>query len=144
MSIPILGPVLKIIKAAAGILGVDSVKDVFDAISKDKLTPEQRVALETAVLEQQKEMRQLDIEELKQVMSETSLMIQSEDNYVKRARPTGLYVAYACSIAMTIALLTGTTIDAVAILTLMGPLYGAQGYYMHLRTKEKMNDNERE
>lgn len=139
MAIPILGPILKIVKAAAGILGVDSVKEVFDAITHDKLTPEQRVALETAVMANRKEMRQLDIEELKTVMSETSLMIQSDDKYVKRARPTGLYVAYACSIAMTIALIAAVKIDAAAILTLMGPLYGAQGYYMHLRTKEKMN-----
>lgn len=139
MGFPIIGIAAKIIKAAAGVLGVDSVKDVVDAIQGNKLTPEQRLAIETATQEHEKEMRQLDIEELKEVMSETSLMIQSNDKYVARARPTGLYVAYSCSIAMVIALITGTHIDAAAILTLMGPLYGAQGYYMHLRTKEKMN-----
>jgi hypothetical protein len=134
MGIPIINIAGKIIKAAAGILGVDSVKDVVDAISNNKLTPEQRVAIEAAAQEHEKEMSEL-------ALSETNLMIQSEDKYVKRARPTGLYVAYACSITMTVALITGTHIDAAAILTLMGPLYGAQGYYMHLRTKEKMNGN---
>lgn len=139
MGIPIIGPVLKIVKAAAGILGVDSVKDVFDAISNNKLTPEQKLQLELAIQEHQKELRQLDIEELKTVMSETSLMIQSDDKFVKRARPTGLYVAYACSIAITIALIAAIKIDAAAILTVMGPLYGAQGYYIYNRTREKLN-----
>lgn len=132
MGFPIINIASKIIKAAAGVLGVDSVKDVVDAIQGNKLTPEQRLAIESAADEHEKEMTEL-------ALSETNLMIQSEDKYVSRARPTGLYVAYVSSIAMVIALISGTHIDAAAILTLMGPLYGAQGYYMHLRTKEKMN-----
>jgi len=139
MGFPIISIASKVIKAAAGVLGIDSVKDVVDAIQNNKLTPEQRIAIETATQEHQKEMRALDIEELKQVMSETSLMIQSDDKFVKRARPTGLYVAYACSIAMTIALISGTHVDATAILTLMAPLYGAQSLYIYKRTQEKMN-----
>ena len=139
MGIPLLSLIPKILKVAGSILGVDSIQGVVDAIEGNKLTPEQKLALETAVQEHEKEMRALDIDELKQVMSETSLMIQSQDKFVSRARPTGLYVAYACSIAMVVTLMTGTHIDAAAILTLMGPLYGAQGYYMHLRTKEKLN-----
>lgn len=132
MGIPILGPILKIVKAAAGILGVDSVKDVFDTISQNKLTPEQRLALEALEKEHVREMTEL-------ALSETNLMIQSEDRYVSYARPTGLYVAYLGSIGLVVALIAGVSIDPTAILTLMGPLYGAQGYYMHLRTKEKMN-----
>jgi hypothetical protein len=139
MGFPLINIAAKVIKAAAGILGVDSIKDVVDSIENNKLTPEQRVAIETATQEHEKEMRSLDIEELKQVMSETSLMIQSDDKFVKRARPTGLYVAYACSIAMTVALISGTHVDATAILTLMAPLYGAQSLYIYKRTQEKMN-----
>ena len=134
MGIPVLNIAGKIIKAAAGVLGIDSVKDVVDAISNNKLTPEQRLAIESATATHEKEMTEL-------ALSETNLMLQSEDKYVKRARPTGLYVAYACSIAMTITLIVGTHVDAAAILTITAPLYGAQGYYMHLRTKEKMNGN---
>lgn len=134
MGIPVLNIAGKIIKAAAGVLGIDSVKDVVDAISNNKLTPEQRLAIESATATHEKEMTEL-------ALSETNLMLQSEDKYVKRARPTGLYVAYACSIAMTITLIVGTHVDAAAILTIMAPLYGSQGYYMHLRTKEKMNGN---
>lgn len=132
MGFPIIGIAAKIIKAAAGVLGIDSVKDVVDAIQGGKLTPEQRLAIESAVDTHEKEMTEL-------ALSETNLMIQSEDKYTSRARPTGLYVAYACSMGMVIALITGTHIDAAAILTLMGPLYGAQGFYMHLRTKEKIS-----
>lgn len=139
MAFPLIGLLPKLLKTAGSILGVDSVKDVIDTLQNNKLTPEQRVQLELATKEYEKEMRQYDIEELKTVMSETSLMIQSDDKFVKRARPTGLYVAYACSIAMTVALIAHVKVDPTAILTLMGPLYGAQGYYMHLRTKEKMN-----
>lgn len=139
MGIPLISLIPKVFKAAAGILGIDSVKDVVDAINNNKLTPEQRVELEQAVQEHTKEMRQLDITELKEVMSETSLMIQSTDKYVARARPTGLYTAYVISLGLAAALVFGVQIDATAILTLCAPMYGAQGYYMHLRTKEKMN-----
>src|SRR6266550_8946789 len=132
MGFPIITVASKIIKAAAGVLGIDSVKDVVDAIQGNKLTPEQRLAIEAATDEHEKEMTEL-------ALSETNLMIQSGDKYTSRARPTGLYVAYTCSMALVIALITGTHIDAAAILTLMGPLYGAQGYYMHLRTKEKLS-----
>ena len=139
MAIPLLGLLPKVIKTAASILGIDSVKDIVDTLQGNKVTPEQQLALQTAMQEHEKDMRALDLDELKSVLSETNLMIQSDDKFVKRARPTGLYVAYACSLAMVAALISGAHMDAAAILTLMGPLYGAQGYYMHLRTKEKMN-----
>lgn len=134
MAIPIISLIPKIIKTAANVLGLSSINDVVDAITNNRMTPEQRVALELAMKEHEREMLEL-------VMSETNLMIASEDNYVKRARPTGLYVAYAISLGLAIALVLGVKVDATAILTLCGPLYGAQGYYMHLRTKEKMNGN---
>lgn len=132
MGIPLISLIPKIVKTAGKVLGIDSLGDIVDALDKNRMTPEQRIAVEAALREHEKEM-------LEVVLSETNLMIQSEDKYVKRARPTGLYVAYAISIGLSAALIFGVKVDAASILTICAPLYGAQGYYMHLRTKEKMN-----
>lgn len=140
MGISLLKVLPGVLKAAAKVLGLDIGKAV-EAIVGEQLTPEQQSALNLAMLDHEIAMKQIGLDELKTVLSETQLMLSSEDKYVSRARPTGLYIAYACSVAMTIALVTGTAVDAAAILTLMAPLYGAQGYYMHLRTREKMNGN---
>lgn len=146
MAIPLLGLIPKIVKTAAGILGVDSVKDVVDALQNNKLTPEQRVALETATLDYQKEMRAFDLEELKTAVSESVAMISSPDKYVSRARPTMLYVG--SGVAAFIAFVMGVVIfkhtpvewGAVGALTsLLTALFGAGGYYIGQRTKEKMN-----
>lgn len=134
MGIPLISLIPKIVKTAGKVLGIDSLGDIVDALDKNRMTPEQRIALDAAMKEHEKEMLGL-------VLSETNLMIQSDDKYVKRARPTGLYVAYAISIGLSVALIFGVKVDAAAILTICAPLYGAQGYYMHLRTKEKMNGN---
>jgi len=139
MGFPIIGIAAKIIKAAAGVLGVDSVKDVVDAIQGGKLTPEQRLAIETATDEHEKEMRQLDLDELKVFMSESLAEIQSSDKYVSRARPTGLYIFYAVSAAISVGMLFGVKIDPTAVLTILGPLAGVGGTYVYQRTKEKMN-----
>lgn len=141
MGIPLLGLIPKIIKTAASILGVDSVKDVIDAIEGHKLTPEQQLALETATLEYQKDMRALDIEELKALLSEPLAMLASSDKFVSRARPTGLYIFYAVSSAIAIGMLFGVKIDPTAVLTILGPLAGVGGTYVYKRTQEKMNGN---
>lgn len=148
MGIPLLGLIPKIIKTAAGILGVDSVKDVVDAISNNKLTPEQRQALELATLEYQKEMRAFDIEELKASLSESIAMIQSPDKYTSRARPTMLYAATFVTVLLClsigVAILNSIHVDlgiAGVVSSMLLPLWGAAGWYVHNRTKEKMNGN---
>lgn len=139
MGIPILKALPGLFKAIGKITGIDIIDKAADALLGHNLSPEQELALQQAVMEHELAVRQINIEELKTVMAESQLMIQSDDKYVKRARPTGLYIAYLCSIGLTIALIAGVKVDSAAILTLMAPLYGASGYYMHLRTKEKMN-----
>jgi hypothetical protein len=141
MAIPLLGLIPKIIKTAANILGVDSVKDVVDAIEGSKLTPEQRVALETAAQQYSVEIRQLDIEELKTVLTESIAEIQSPDKFVSRARPTGLYIFYGVSSAIAIGMLFGVKIDPTAVLTILGPLAGVGGTYVYKRTQEKLGAN---
>lgn len=134
--IDILSGAIKVVGKIIPGLG-DKAKDVAEAIAG--APPELRAAMQAELHEHEKAMKALSVEELKTVLSETQLMVQSDDKYIARARPTGLYIAYLCSVALAAALIFGVKLDAAAILTLMGPLYGAQGYYMHLRTKEKMN-----
>src|SRR3954468_23146488 len=98
MGIPIISWIPKIIKVAASIIGVDSVKDVVDAIENDKLTPDQRVALDTAAKQYALEQRGFDLEEIKQAVTESVAMINSSDKYVSRARPTMLYAATAITV----------------------------------------------
>ena len=139
MGLPIVRIAAGVFRAAAKIVGVDVLNEAAKTVEALQMTPEQEQAFKVAVMEHERELRQLDIEEIKTAMGESLAMIGSSDKYISRARPTGLYIAYVCTAAMAVALIAGKHIDATAILTLMGPLYGAQGYYMHLRTKEKLN-----
>ena len=141
MGLPIIGWLPKVIKAAASILGVDSVKDVVDAIENNKLTPEQRVKIAEMAASHEEELRRLDIDEMKSAMSEYIAMISSSDKYVSRARPTGLYIFYTVSAALAVAMMFGVKLDPTAILTLLSPLAGVGGLYVYKRTSEKMNGN---
>jgi len=139
MAFPLLKLLPTVLRTVGKVVGIDIFDKAADAITGVQLTPEQQAALEQAMLVHEREMRALSIEEMRTVMSESLAMISSSDKYVARARPTGLYIAYLCTLALVVALVAQVKIDPAAILTLMGPLFGAQGYYMHLRTKEKMN-----
>lgn len=143
MNFPLLGPIGKIIKIAGSILGVDSVKDVVDAISNNKLTPEQKLQLEQAVLEHESEMRQFQIEELKTVMSESLAMIQSQDKFTSRARPALLYLAGLITTALAVAKIFGVEVNS-DVIWLIGPMWGQAGWYTWNRTKEKMNGHNSE
>jgi len=137
----IFDSILKVVKTAAGLLGVTSVKDLTAAIEGGKLTPEQRVALDAAAKQFEIENRQIDLEQMKQFVSEAVAEINSGDKYVSRARPTGLYLAYVLSGLIVVGMLFKIAIDRALVAEIMLPMYGAGGYYMYLRTKEKMNGN---
>lgn len=141
MGFPLISLIPKIVKTAANILGVDSIKDVVDTFEQNRLTPEQRVALDAADKQFALDMRQADIDELKTFMSESLAEIQSSDKYVSRARPTGLYIFYAVSAAIAIGMLFGIKIDPTAVLTILGPLAGVGGTYVYKRTQEKLGGN---
>lgn len=141
MGFPIIGLLTGALKTVGRIAGIDIFDKASDALEKLQLSPEKAAELQAALNQHMEEMRRLDIDELKAVISESTAMIQSPDKFVARARPMGLYAAYVCSIGLIAALIWGIKIDPTAILTIMGPMFGAQGYYMHLRTKEKMNGN---
>lgn len=140
----------RLLGTAAKALGVD-IDSAVRAIVGEQLTPEQQVALQTALAQHEREMKALSVEEMKIAVSESIAMIGSSDRFVSRARPVMLYAATAITCllccAVGYALVTNTTIElgAVgAIVSLMTPLWGAGGYYIHSRTKEKLNGNGQE
>lgn len=142
MAFPIISWIPKIIKTAANILGVDSVKDVVDALENNKLTPDQRVALDAASKQFELEMRQIDVQQMQQFVTEAVAEINSGDKYTARARPTGLYMAYFLSGLIVVAsVVFKVEIDRALIAEIILPMYSAAGYYMYLRSKEKMNGN---
>lgn len=131
----------KLLKTAGSILGVNSVGDIVDALEGNKMTPEQKVALDAAAKQFEIENRQIDTEQMKQFVSEAIAEIQSTDKFVSRARPTGLYLAYLLSGLVIGGMLFHIPVDRALVAEIMVPMYGAGGYYMYLRTKEKMNGN---
>ena len=114
------------------------MKDVGTAIEQGTLSPEQKVALQTALMEHDAQMSAIRLDELKTVIGESVAEIQSSDKYVARARPTGLYIFYGVSGAIAIGMLLGVKIDPTAVLTVLGPLAGVGGTYIYQRTQEKI------
>lgn len=128
-----------VLRAVAKIIGIDSVDKAAAALEQAQLTPEQQAAVEQALIAQTVSIRQLDVEELKTVMSESIAEIQSADKYVARARPTGLYLFYLATFATVVAEIAGVKIDPTVILATLGPLGGVGGTYVYRRTTEKLN-----
>ena len=141
MAIPLLSLLPKALKVVGKIVGVDIFNDAAQVLEAAQQDPAKAQELELALLEHERELRAFELEEVKTAMAESLAMINSEDKYTRRARPTGLYIAYGCTVALTLALIFQVKIDPVAVLTLMGPLFGAQSLYIHNRTREKMNGN---
>jgi hypothetical protein len=127
------------LKAIGKVLGLDVFGKAADALGSLSLSPEQQVALQTALATHEEEMQRLSIEELKTVLSENLAMISSSDKYVSRARPTGLYLFYLATFAVVVAEIFGVKIDSTVILATLGPLGGVGGTYVYRRTTEKLN-----
>jgi len=130
-----------VLKIIGKITGINLISDAGDALDKAKLTPEQTVALQTALAEHEEKMAQISLDEFKTAMSEAVAEIQSPDKYVSRARPTGLYIFYGVSAMIAVAMVVGVKLDPTAILTIVAPLAGTGGYYIHSRTQEKLAGN---
>jgi len=143
----LLGLLPGILKTVGKVLGIGKLTEAAEALSTASISPEKQAELQQALLVHEKEMKQLAVDELKVVMSESLAMIQSEDKYTARARPTMLYVATGITallcVAVGIAVLRhgSVSMDTVAAITsLMAPLWGVSGWYVHSRTKEKISN----
>src|SRR5437762_10714139 len=115
----------KVLQIAGNILGIGTLKDAGAAIKNLQLSPEQEAQLNQALMVHEAAMKQLSIDEMKIAMSESVAMIQSDDTYTKRARPTALYAATAITAGLAAAMIFGSHLDTGAITALLLPLWGA-------------------
>ena len=140
---------LQLLKKAAEVVGTAVGIDVVGALDKiiNNPTPEQEAALQTFDLR----IRELALEELEtEIDAKVDLMIaeiQSEDAYVRRARPTGLYMFYVTTavqvVVVSLVILMEMEIDylglAAAFGSITGPLAGYSSWYAYNRTQDKKN-----
>lgn len=148
MPFPLLGLLPSILRSVAKVTGISVVGDAADAITKAQLTPEQQAELQDQLLRHEQAMKALGLEELKTAVSESVAMIGSGDKFVSRARPSMLYAATGITIllcfAVFYAIVSSVKLDLgvfAAITSLLVPLWGASGYYIGQRTKEKLGRN---
>lgn len=151
MAFPLLKLLPGILKTIGKLTGLP-LGDAATTLETAQLTPEQLNAVQDALQRHEEAMKALSVDELKStisaVMSENLAMIQSPDKFVARARPTMLYAATGITTGLALAI--GITIvrdihidlgATAAVLSLMTPLWGAGGYYIGQRTKEKLGGN---
>lgn len=137
-ALSLLGLLPAVLRTVGKIIGRPAEADaIAGTVERADIPPEKREELAAALASYEVQLRQLDVEALKAMISETTTMVQSGDKYVSRARPTGLYVAYAITVALAVGLIAGVDLDPTAILTILTPCWGASGYYMHLRSEDK-------
>lgn len=141
MPLSLLSLLPTVLKTVAKISGLDIFNQAADTVGNLQLSPDKQVELQEAVMAHEVAMRQTDVDSLKALVSEAIADAQSADKYVSRARPTGLYIAYAVTGAIIVSEIFGYKVDHAMVAELLVPLYGNAGYYMYLRTKEKMNGN---
>lgn len=129
----------KVLQTVARIAGID-VTPIVSAISG--LPPEKKLELETAIMNHELEMQKLDVAALSQLVDEAKAATTSEDKFVRRARPMGLYVAYLITAIIAIGVLLNLVKQETwpLIAEIILPLYGNAAYYSHNRTKEKINE----
>lgn len=130
----LLPDALKVIGKVLGIGG--KVQEVADAIAG--APPEVRAQLTKDLQVHEQEMKRLAIAEMQTANEEGLAMVASSDPYVARARPTGLYLFYAASVALVIAHIAGVEIDPTFVWSVLAPLGGTGGLYIYNRTREKL------
>lgn len=128
-----------ILKTVGQVTGLSKVQEAGEALgAAPALSPEKQAELTQALAVQTTELAKVHAEELKALLAEQIEEVRSNDAYVRRARPTGLYAFYAVSVAVAVGLLLGEKIDPTAILTVIAPLAGTGATYIVSRTKEKI------
>lgn len=148
MPFPLLRLLPGILKTVASVTGLDVAKQAADAIASAQLSPEQEATLQAELQRHEEAMKALSLDELKTAVSESIAMVQSGDRFVSRARPAMLYAATGITIllcfAVGYAIVRHIALDLgvfAAITSLLVPLWGASGYYIGQRTKEKLGKN---
>lgn len=151
MPFPLLALVPDLLKTVAKFVGGDDssiLGKAAAALENIAIPPEKQAEMQLALQKHEEAMESLSVEKMKAAVQESVAMIASPSKYVAWARPTMLYAATTITVYLAAVLgyvmLKHTPIDwgAVgAITSLTGPLFGAAGYYIGQRTKEKLNGN---
>lgn len=134
--------------------GAKLVKEITNLADTVSTTAEEKMGLinsaEEAVHAFNIKLEELSNDAFRGLVSLELAALKSPDKYVRRARPTGLYIAYAVtgvlaltqSVMLIIAAVNGADpiwMDTGAVATLLLPLYGNAAYYQYNRTQEKLN-----
>lgn len=140
MAFPFLKLLPGVLRQVAKILKLPKLEEAAQDLAEAPLTAEQQAELEAALLRHEQAMKALSVEEMRAALSEGIAMVQSDDAFVKRARPFGLYAFYTLTAAVAVAQIAGVSIDAAAIMATLGPLGGVAGTYTYRRTSEKLGN----
>jgi hypothetical protein len=136
--VAILAALPSLLKTIGKITGITKVTEAGDALGATQLPPEKQAELEMALAAHAVELAKVSAGELATIVSESNAATASEDAFVRRARPAGLYVAYAITTALAVAMIAKIPLDTGAIATLILPLFGNAMWYTHSRTSEKL------
>lgn len=146
MAFPLLTLIPGLLRTVAKFAGGDILGKAADTLENLAIPPEKQAEMALALQKHEEAMEGFNLERMKQAVAESVAMIQSPSKYVSWARPTMLYAATAITtflaVCLGVVMLKHTPIDwgmVGAITSLTGPLFGAAGYYIGQRTKEKMN-----
>lgn len=144
--IKLIPGVLKTVAKVAGLAQDNPLAKAADVLENISIPPEKQAEMQAALQLHEQAMKALSIEELKTVLSESQLMLQSEDKYISRARPTMIYAGVGVGIFLTVivglVLIKHVVVDwgAVAIIgQIMAAFFGTMGWYTTKRTEEKLN-----
>jgi len=126
-----------VLEAVGSITGIDSIGGAVDALRGDKLSPEQQMELRKALMDQERALIEAAAKEVEVRSEIIGTEAASDDPYVRRARPTFLYIMYVV-IAFNFVARPVFGAEPVPIPGDLYALFGA-GYlgYAFLRSRDK-------
>src|SRR5437879_2376229 len=124
MAFPLLGLIPGILRTIASITGIAPANVAADAIQNAQIPPEKLAELQEALQRHELAMKALSVDELKTAVSESVAMLQSDDKFTKRARPSALYAATLITAALAAAMIFKVHLDTGALTAIMLPLWG--------------------
>ena len=121
----------KLLGVVGKVTGLSKVEEAGTILAGSSLSPEKEAELSLALAE-------LESSDFKALLEAENVATRSEDAYVRRARPTGLYAAYFVTVGLAAAMVFGVDLDTGAVATLVLPLFGNAAWYTTQRTNEKL------
>jgi hypothetical protein len=135
-----------VLKTVARVTGLAPLANAADLLSTAQIPPEKQLELQQALMEHELAMKQAAVEEYKATVDVIKTEATSEDKYVRRARPSFLYLMYIVLgvnyVITPIIHMFILTVTPYPIPPDLLVLFGS-GYlgYSYLRTKDKQAGN---